>query len=175
MAWFRKNYIMRKKTMLATLFCVLSAGSSCLASGDDYDLYLLSSEGEYVSLGYSSLRSLSFAQVREDGKSVNKMIVNRVDGTSDEFNLLTYDAILFNSVATGIEDIAYAAAGETLMEMHNGEICCHASGLVKVFQIDGRMVKSALVESGDRLSVADLADGTYIFNLNGKSVKIQKK
>lgn len=166
---------MRKKMMLAALLCAVFVCNPCSASDDDYDLYLLSSEGEYVSLGYSTLRSLSFAQMREDGVTVNKMLVNRVDGTSDEFNLLTYDAIVFESVATGINGLPEESADDAVLELHDGKVYCHAGGDVRVCLLDGRVVKTLTVKNGEAFSIDALASGTYIVNINGKSVKIQKR
>ncbi|MCM1311494.1 MAG: T9SS type A sorting domain-containing protein [Bacteroides sp.] len=165
---------MRKKMQLAALLCAAFVFSPNSVSADDYDLYLLSSEGEYVSLDYSTLRSLEFARVREDEAYVNKMFVNRVDGTSDEFNLLTYDALLFESVATSIGHLQEEIGGQVL-EWTGGTVRCLVGGEVKVYQVDGRLIKTLSVESGDSFTLDTLAAGTYIIHINGKSVKVQKR
>lgn len=168
---------MKRLRLFCCALCALFAFSLSVSATDYYGLYLAGLDGGYTDLRYSTLRSLTFSQVREDGKTINRMTVNAVDGTSVDYDLANADYIFFEDVTVGIGDVTEENRDEAPFscESASGSVTARETGVARVCLPDGRMVQSRQVAPGDKVSLDGLCGGIYILNLNGKSIKILKR
>lgn len=151
---------------LACAMCLPLAGHAT----DYYDLYMTTTDGSVVRLDYANLRSLTFQRTTVDGKATIVMNVNTAAGVAATYNMANTDFISFMDVTTGIED-AVADEAEAPLSVVDGEVVANERGEAAVYGIDGRKLRAAKVEEGDKVSLSDLSAGTYIITLNGHSLK----
>lgn len=97
--------------LVAIFLSLVSFSGSYAADIDSYDLYLVDTDGSYISLGLPDIRSISFRQVREDldGDGTNSyenyLVVNKVDGTSASFNITHKKMVLFDEASSIVGDV----------------------------------------------------------------------
>lgn len=168
--------------LAAMALCALALVTA--RADDGYDLYLYAAEAdEYTSLDIANLRSLSFEQTREYNADsvriyVNRVYVNRNDGSSTAYDLAGYDAILFatSGLDTGIDPIS----GDALLtaspfSLSGRQLIANAAGTLGIHTIDGRTVSQVAVQAGQSLSLEGLPSGMYIIHMGAQAAKILVK
>lgn len=167
--------------LTAMALCALALATA--RADDGYDLYLYAAEAdEYTSLDIANLRSLSFEQTREYNADsvriyVNRVYVNRDDGSSTAYDLAGYDAILFatGGLDTGIGSITADTDTANPFSLSGRQLTMGASGTLGIHTIDGRTVSQVAVQAGQSLSLEGLPSGMYIIHMGAQAAKILVK
>ena len=125
--------------------------------------------------------TLKIAEVRSmtfdgDFRSGN-LVVNYTDGTSTLTPIASIQKITFRAEEHESEGIREVKVGHPTIAVRGDMLLITAEGgRARVVCLDGRLVSTvALTAGATALSLASLPAGIYIIDVNGESLKLQKK
>jgi hypothetical protein len=151
----------------------------CMASfqlrADDVDLLAKQTDASVVSLGFSSLRSLTF---RLEGSSVLTQIaymdVNKVDGTVKSYDLKTIDYLYFGPLTDKIVNVTAQPNNKLSWRYDGNKLYVNAAaGRAGLYSVDGSCLASGTIDATQAaLQVGKLRSGLYLLRVGNKTDKI---
>lgn len=151
-----------KKLVLLT---VCAFGSLCAFADTTVNLIVNTNDGEKKKYDISTIDFIDF---NEDEMKIH--LANEIENINiDDVEDMVFDVI------SGIEEIRdYDLAEGLNVSINGGVLTANQDGktiIVRVFDMNGRMIDMTTADSEISYSLADLDKGTYIITVNDKALK----
>ena len=124
-------------------------------------------------LKIAEVRSLTFDGDFHSGN----LVVNYTDGTSASTPIASIQKIIFRAEEHESEGIQEVKGGHPTVAVQGDMLLITSvGGRARVVCLDGKLVSTVTLTAGTTpLSLASLPAGIYIIDVNGESLKLQKK
>jgi hypothetical protein len=159
---------MKKKTLLATLVCLIGLGVNTVRCQNNLILKL--ADGTEKSSILSSLGKITF--------SGTNMILNYNDGTTGVFDESSVTKMVFSTVsavetvsATGNELAVYPNPASNFIAIKNAP---EQQFNYSIYGLDGSLLISAKQTAGSQINISNLQKGFYVIKVNNQAMKFLK-
>jgi hypothetical protein len=159
---------MKKKTLLATLVCLIGLNVNTVRCQNNLILKLV--DGTEKSSVLSILNKITF--------SGTNMILNYNDGATIIFDESLVKKMVFSSVsavetvaATGNEFAVYPNPAKNYITIKN---TADQELSYSIYGLDGAMLMSATQTAGTQINISSLQKGFYVIRVNNQAMKFLK-
>src|SRR5574344_1628056 len=137
---------MKKVIMILTLSCIFVLGSH---AQDVMGLQVTKTDGTTQAISIKSVDKITFNKAGE-------MVVNLVNGTSNNFLIVEVNKIAFGMGADGIINKSVNETAFINYSSNKNALNVTGEGIIKIYSVNGQMLKSMKVAGKGLLNIEEL-------------------